>query len=353
MNFKIPFLSIITIILFYNCTPKSTITVFCEKDSKDNYVIKWEIFPEIDNTPVEIFVSDNDSVFPSVPYMVANSNDYIAVIENKTDSLLKRKYFRLRVGAINSDVVSNRYFEMDSIQNFRDVGGYVNNDNKQVRWGKIYRSGSFTKLTAHDSMELNSLGIKTIIDLRSNDVRKHNHDRYSTAKHIRIPIALNGYSSISRQIMDDRFLRGDAIIHAQDTYRDMVNNFASEYAAFFDYLCDEANYPIAFHCYLGKDQSGLATYFLLKILDVPLETIEDDYMVSSWGIDRSKLIKGADSLSESKQEALTMLTKTDIAYLRYGISCIREKSGSVDEYLLQELKITPDKKQKLKNILLH
>jgi protein-tyrosine phosphatase len=133
----------------------------------------------------------------------------------------------------------------------------------------------------------------------------------------------------------------------------MVNNFTNEYAAFFDYLCNEENYPIVYHCYLGKDQSGLATYFLLKVLDVPMDEIEDDYMASEAGIDRLKLIKGVDSLSESRQEAFTMLTKTDVAYLRYGISCIREKSGSVEEYMTNELKLTPEKRKKLKSILLY
>lgn len=353
MNSKKLLPLIITSILLYNCAPKPTITLYCEKDPKNNYILKWEIFPESENTPVEIFSSDNDSIFPSEPVLTASLNDYIAVINNEDESMQKRKFFRIRVGNAISDIVSNRFFEMDSIQNFRDIGGYTNTENKQVRWGKLYRSGSFTKLTKDDSMELSALGIRTIIDMRSNDVKKQNLDKYKTVNNVRLPIALSGYNSISQQIMEDRFLRGDAIIHTQDLYRDMVTNFASEYAAFFDYLCDESNYPIAFHCHLGKDQSGLATYLLLKILDVPIETIEEDYLASNIGIDRSKLVKGARNLSESKQEALTMMTKTDISYLRYSISCIREKSGSVDEYILNELKVTPEKKQQLKNILLH
>lgn len=182
---------------------------------------------------------------------------------------------------------------------------------------------------------------------------KKNIERYPAFKNIRIPIAYNGYNSISQKVMEGRFLRGDAIIYTQDTYKDMINNFASQYAEFFDYLCDENNYPIAFHCYLGKDQSGLATFFLLRALDVPMDIIEDDYMASDMVIDRTKLVRNADSLSESRQEAFTMLSRTDLAYLKYGISCIREKRGSVEDYMLHELKLTPEKRKKLKAILLH
>lgn len=352
MRLKLLF-SAASILLLCNCTSNPSLTVLCEKDSQGNYILKWEIYPDMDNIPVEIFVSDNDSVFPSEPQLVANSNDYIAILKQDSLRTEKRKFFRMKVAGTTSDVITNRFFELDSVQNFRDIGGYITNDGQRVRWGKLFRSGSFYKMTHHDSLELDNLGIKTVIDLRSADVKRKTIERYTDVNNIRIPIAYNGYGSISQKVMDGQFLRGDAIIHTQDTYRDMVNNFADEYAAFFDYLCDEKNYPIIFHCYLGKDQSGLATYFLLKALDVPMDEIEDDYMASEMGIDKSRLVKGADSLSESRQEAFTMLTKTDIAYLRYGISCIREKSGSVDDYLTNELKLTSEKRKKLKSILLH
>ncbi|SBV99726.1 tyrosine-protein phosphatase [uncultured Dysgonomonas sp.] len=351
---KLKLFAYITVLAtFYNCTSKPTVTALCERDAKGNYILKWELYPETDNVPAEIFVSDNDSVFPSIPSFTVKSNDYIAIINNTSDSVEKRKYFRIKIAGTMSNIITNRFFEMDSIQNFRDIGGYVTNDNRVIRWGKIFRSGSFFRMTPHDSTELSCLGIKTIIDLRSEDVKRPFIDRFKSANNVRIPISEKGYSSISQKVLEGKFLRGDAVIYTQDTYKDMIINFADDYARFFDYLCDENNYPIAYNCYLGKDQSGLATYFLLRALDVPLDVIEDDYMWSGIGIDRTKLVKDADSLTESRQEALTMLTKTDLAYLKYGISCIREMSGSVDDYMLNQLKITPDKKKKLKEILLH
>jgi protein-tyrosine phosphatase len=352
MKLKLLF-SVASIILFCNCASTPSLTVLCEKDRKGNYVLKWEIYPEMDNVPVEIFVSDNDSVFPPVPELVANSNDYIAVVKNDSGDVEKRKFFQIRLAGTTSGTITNRFFELDSVQNFRDIGGYLTNDNHRIRWGKIFRSGSFYKMTSRDSLELDDLGIKTSIDLKSTDVTKRLPEKYTKVNNIRIPIAFNGYSAISQKIMNGQFLRGDAIVYMQDTYRDMVNNFAEEYASFFDYLCDENNYPIVYHCYLGRDQSGLATYFLFRALDVPMDEIEDDYMASEIGIDRNKLLKGANSLSESRQETFTMLTKTDLAYLRYGISCIRKKSGSVEDYMLKELNLTPEKQKKLKSILLY
>lgn len=341
-----------SIFLLVGCAQNTSISVLCEKDSKGNYLLKWELFPDFDNIPVEIYMSDNDSIFPSSPLRVVNSGDYIAVI-NDTIHNRQRKYFRLKVGKEESGIVTNRHFELDSIQNFRDIGGYYTDDNRQVRWGKIFRSGNFSNMTPRDAQELNELGIKTVLDIRSQDAKEKYANYLKSSCYIRIPLLSNGYNSISKQIFDGYFLRGDAIIYTQDMYKDMVENYAEEYALLFDYLCDENNYPLAYHCYLGKDQSGLATYFLLRALDVSPEIAEDDYMASSQGIDKNKLINGVDSLSESRQEALTMMTKTDLPFLKYGIACMRAKSGSVDDYMTKELRLTSDKRKKLREILLY
>ncbi|WP_255490504.1 tyrosine-protein phosphatase [Dysgonomonas sp. 511] len=327
----------------------------CEKDYKGNYILKWETYPEIDNASVEIFESDNDSVFPSTPTLVASSNDYIAIIKDSLQNrpLRHRKFFKVKIAGIVSDIISNRFFELDSVQNFRDIGGYITNDNRRVKWGKVFRSGSIRHMTTGDSLELNSLDIKTVIDLRSEDAKIQSIDRYHNVNYVRLPIAIDGYNSITKKVLEGKFLRDDAIMYMQSTYRDMVYNYTQQYTKLFDYLCNEKNYPVMLHCYLGKDQSGMAAYFLLKALDVPMDDIEMDYMGSAIGIDRTKLVKNADSLSESRQEAFTMLTKTDLAYLKYGISCIREKSGSIENYLVNELGLTPEKRNKLKKILLY
>lgn len=351
---KIQFIAYIFILtLFYNCSQKSSsITVLCEQDAKGNYLLKWEIYPEEDNALVEIFMSENDSIFPSNVAYTAKSNDYIAVIENTPENTETRKFFRLKIGNTISPAVSNRFFEFDSIQNFRDLGGYRSSDKHRIRWGKIFRSGSFSRMTEHDAQELEKLGVKTIIDLRSKDIKRVRPLRNKDIAQVRLPISSNGYNAMAQKVMDGQFLRGDAVIYTQDTYKDMVVNFTQEYAKLFDYLSDENNYPIVYYCFLGKDQSGLATYFLLKTLDIPTDIIEEDYMASHIGINRVKSVKDADSLSESRQEAFTILTQTDISFLKYGLSCIKENYGSIDDYMSKELKITPEKKEKLKRILL-
>lgn len=337
----------------YSCSDTTSIEALCERDAQKNYILKWEIFPEMDKTPVDIYVSDNDSVFPTSPFMTVNSSDYIAVISEPKEEQHTRKYFKLKVGGVFSDVITNRFFEADSVQNFRDLGGYESLDGRSIRWGRIYRAGSFKSLSWNDIKLVSRLKVKTLIDIRPEDAIHKNQEELQIVKNIRIPIACDGYEYVTRRIADGNFKRPDAVIYMQDRYKNMVEDYTDAYSKLFDHLCDENNYPIIYYCYLGKDQTGLATYFLLKALDIPSDIIEDDYKISENYIDRTKVVKDADSLSEPIQEAWTLLTQTDLSYLKYALSCIREKSGSIDNYMLNELKLTPDKKEKLKRILLH
>lgn len=344
---------VVVFFLVYGCAEqKSSISVYCEKNTKGKYVLKWEVYPDVDNAPLEIFASGNDSLFPSVPTIVTKTSEYISVVDTK--DTLGREYFILKSGNSLSGIVSNRFFNTDSIQNLRDIGGYYTSDERQVRWGMIYRSGTFNQMTSKDSIELAKLKLKTVIDLRVKNAPKPK--RLHVDNYIKLPMDVGSYDHVKEKIVEDRFFRGDAVIYTQDIYKTLIENYSEQYAQFFDYLCDKDNYPLAYNCFLGKDQAALATYFLLRALDIPEPTIEDDYMFSNIGIKKSKLVGknvNIDELSESAQEALTMLGNADLSFLRFAISLMRKKSGSVDNYMLKELKITQEKRKKLREILLY
>ena len=343
---------ICSVLLACGCTNNTSIFFLCEKDAKDNYILKWEVFPEKNDVQIEIFCSDNDSIFPKEPLRTEPVNNYITVIESPDET--SRSFFKLKIGKTTSGIISNKRFDMDSIQNFRDLGGYFNRMNKQMRWGKIYRSGDLSHISDNDRKELNRLNIKTIIDLRSSNQAKKNPDIHTATSHINIPVEASSFNpEIRKRITDGSFLKGDAIIHTQDCYREIIENHSSQYAHFLDVLCDENNYPVLFHCRLGKDRTGLASFFLLKALDMPTAIIEEDFLLSNEGINKFRLISRGEELSEKMQEAMTVISRADVLHLRYAVYCMKKKSGSIEEYMENELNLDSYKKEKLKSILLY
>jgi protein-tyrosine phosphatase len=59
-----------------------------------------------------------------------------------------------------------RHIEFERLHNFRDVGGYVTEDGRMVRWGRLFRSDSLSKLQGEDWQRFLALGVRTVIDLR-------------------------------------------------------------------------------------------------------------------------------------------------------------------------------------------
>ena len=51
--------------------------------------------------------------------------------------------------------------------NFRDLGGYPGRGGRLTRWGRLYRADALHELTAADVAHLRHLGLRTIVDLRT------------------------------------------------------------------------------------------------------------------------------------------------------------------------------------------
>ena len=62
--------------------------------------------------------------------------------------------------------------ELRGTANTRDIGGYVNEDLRAIRMGQIIRSDKLSRLTASDFEKLEAMGLKTVIDLRTDEERK-------------------------------------------------------------------------------------------------------------------------------------------------------------------------------------
>src|SRR5687767_12649282 len=63
---------------------------------------------------------------------------------------------------------TDRWISLEKAGNFRDLGGYVNNEGQTTRWGRLFRSDQLGKLSESDVHRIkNELGVRTVVDLRS------------------------------------------------------------------------------------------------------------------------------------------------------------------------------------------
>ncbi|MDR0685936.1 MAG: tyrosine-protein phosphatase, partial [Dysgonamonadaceae bacterium] len=264
----------------------------CQKGSLDIWVvcdtslktgctrIKWEIFPEVDGT-VKIYESLRPDVFSSYSPIreVDIRGGYQDLFSLRS---LGRTYYKLVFNNEYSIITADRVISLEGPFNFRDLGGYYNESNRQVRWGKLYRSSSLSMLTRHDVKILNGLGVKTIIDLRTEAERYNYPYRYSANRVFNLPFLgnPNGPRFWFDKILSGKIRKEDVV-----SYLIVVNTFCIEnnsecFKQLFDILTDESNYPIVLNCMHGNDRTGIASALILFALGIDWNQTLDDWLLS-------------------------------------------------------------------------
>lgn len=327
------------------------IETLCQRDDIGNYVIKWETDPSIDGM-LKIFSADDPETFsnPS-PVLYADINDGVATYITK--DRVTRKYFRLLFNDKYSRIVASRQVEMDSIQNFRDLGGYNSSHNHGVKWGKVFRSGDISAVSDWDNTRLDNLNMKTIIDLRSLEESSSRPVAYTKANIISIPVPIGGADILPSRISAGEMRKGDASLFMQDQYIQYIENDKELFAKALDVFLEEDNYPILFNCTLGKDRAGFLAMLLLSALDVPERDIIRDYVASNDYIDIRPFARMASGLSLEAQETMTILLSSNESLMNFVLEKIKKDYGSMDKYLSNELNFTEKKQTKLKELLLY
>lgn len=345
------FISILTLI---SCGKKQVdMDILCEQTENEDFIIRWDIYPSNLNKDVQILGSYNETDFTRTSIVDVPTDRNIV----KIDGIGGRdnyRFFKIKAGNNYSLPFSSRYYQFDNVLNFRDIGGYKTTDGEEIRWRRVFRSGSLSNATTEDVQRLNNIGIKTIIDLRSAGDIRLLPTGLSVENVFQLPLTSLSQAELISLIMQQYLSYEDAVVYLQEIYLDIALKNKDLMAQMLDILLDSANYPILFTCEQGKDQTGLVIYTLMRVLDVYQNFAEDDFLLSNVAIDKDKLFQRFKSvpLSESQQFAISLLGKTDISSLRYTSREIRKIYGSYDNYIQKGLSVTPEKKEYLKSLLL-
>jgi protein-tyrosine phosphatase len=341
-------------LIFANsCVSMVKISSVVERNTDGDLLLKWEVSPDQEGN-IDIYVSETDTSLDNFsPVASARVADQVLRIHPSAGG--SRQFFFLRTPAAFSGIVTNRIIDTQGIKNFRDAGGYFTTDNRQMKWGMIFRSGDLSNATLSDQTKIRELGIRTIIDFRSTrTARNFPILLHPSIRIVSLPLAPMDMQRINNHLDNDNFNRSDAIRYMQEMYVEIVENHKIEFADMFDVLTNESSYPILLTDALGKDGVGLATFFILHAIGIPENVLLDDYMFNSQNFkDIIQSTIDGQNLSESMQEAVTAMLSVNRAYLNFAIEHIRQVYGSVDNYLEYELRVSSGKKALLRRYLLY
>ncbi|WP_376700949.1 tyrosine-protein phosphatase [Listeria booriae] len=301
-------------------------------------------------------------IFQSNTATPTSSKKQLLVVDQETKLVLVTEdtpvFFIIQHPDGTHTVIGERTIPLEGCFNFRDLGGYVNTAGKTVKWGKLYRSSLLTNITEKDKDTLEKLGVSWICDLRStSEIAAKPTPALAHIKNRHIPIGTAKNESTESQkidIPDDHRvyepLMGESyrvFVQSKDGFREIFND-----------IIEKEEVPFLFHCTAGKDRTGVLGALLLKLLDIPENTILADYELTNQYADNilgeMQGLVNAFSNSEKKidLENFRPMAEARPAYLEIAFDEMQKEYGSVDAYLEKGIGITPSEKAKFQTMML-
>ena len=181
---------------------------------------------------------------------------------------------------------------MERAYNVRELGGYAAKKGSVTKYHQFLRSENLTDITEKDKEFLLEYGLRAVIDLRGreesliypNPFRDHNLIRY-----INLPF-------ITEEVLDLRAVQ-EVGFRPEIFYVNLVEYKEMVYQL-FQFILENINGCILFHCQAGKDRTGILAMLLLGICGVSKEDIIANYQVTHTYLKEHVELRIEDGLEE-------------------------------------------------------
>ncbi len=204
---------------------------------------------------------DTTSVILDNPY--TSTNYYWQVIATlKDESKAYSDVFNFEVANLP------RTLKVSGLSNTRDIGGSVGHNSKRMKEGLVYRGNKLEGITESGEDEFkNQLGIKSEVDLRL--VGEGTENFLNLPNYYHYPSPNDIYDNPTNNTFINYF--------GPDS---LVPNFGEAVKVF----ADKDNYPVYFHCSVGRDRTGFLSFVLNALCGVDKEMILKEFMLSLYSV---------------------------------------------------------------------
>jgi protein-tyrosine phosphatase len=181
---------------------------------------------------------------------------------------------------MTDDVDPKRRLQIQGTYNMRDLGGYVTQNGRRTRWGRLVRADSLHRLTSETSLQpILDYGIRTVIDLRkSRELQTLSNPFFGSDQVTYYHQNLTG--DVHLRELADIPASAELVEAKRRTYPVVLDQRRSQVRETLSLLALPDSLPALFHCSAGADRTGLIAALVLGIAGVPQETIAEDYALS-------------------------------------------------------------------------
>ncbi|MGF2146057.1 tyrosine-protein phosphatase [Vagococcus fluvialis] len=238
---------------------------------------------------------------------------------------------------------------MKSLVNFRDIGNIATQDGKRVKPNLFLRSGEVVNVhqSAVDRL-LNEYKLETIIDLRGEkETTERPDDSLTGVDYVNIDILkdVKGQGASFEDLLKGA---GTADIGMLELYEELVLTDGARrgYQQFLELILNKPKSPILFHCFAGKDRTGMAAAIILKSLNVSDKLIFDDYLkTNEMRKEANQLIVNdlrSKGLTEEQLNEVLVMMNVDKRYLEHSFKIIDKEFGGFEQYITEGLRMPKD-----------
>lgn len=267
-----------------------------------------------------------------------------------------RLYFYIKTSNGATITVAERKVNLQGAFNFRDLGGYKTTDGKTVKWGKLFRGEELGHLTDADIKIVQSMGIKSNVDYRTDaEVKAMPDPIIPGIKNIRTDEGNAGSTAdLMSMIASGQMKDAATAVQMMAGFNKQMVDSPKFYVQLMELLNDPNNIGLLQHCTAGKDRTGLGSAIILLTLGVDEKTVMDDYLLSNvYRAEANK--KAVDAVraqvkDENVVAAISTMMGVQKEFLQAAIDEMKNKYGSIDAFLEKGLGITKEERAKLKNM---
>ncbi|MGL5686563.1 MAG: tyrosine-protein phosphatase, partial [Vagococcus fluvialis] len=141
---------------------------------------------------------------------------------------------------------------------------------------------------------------------------------------------------------------GTADIGMLELYEELVLTDGARrgYQQFLELILNKPKSPILFHCFAGKDRTGMAAAIILKSLNVSDKLIFDDYLkTNEMRKEANQLIVNdlrSKGLTEEQLNEVLVMMNVDKRYLEHSFKIIDKEFGGFEQYITEGLRMPKD-----------
>ncbi len=241
--------------------------------------------------------------------------------------------------------VAQKPMSLPCAPNFRDLGGKVTASGAFVRTGLLYRSGGLCEVPPSGAGSLHEAGIRVVYDLRQGgECRSEEALRLAAVVTERVvpddAVLWMPATGLRTGRIDECGAPGE---HMMRNYRAAALRYCDPFSRVLRAIA-EGRLPLLFCCRNGRDRAGILTAVILKLLEVPEDSILEDYLRSNAElrerneVDYRRMSRDA-GIAES--EVLRSFFEAREEYLESFWLGVTESFGSFERYVSRGLQVDP------------